>query len=336
MKHFSPFLLSFLCLLLFSCQSSVNTGQQATSATEQTEWAIILHGGAGNFWNGNIPSEKKKAFEKSMLEALAIGETILENGGSSIDAVEQAIHFLEDDSLFNSGRGAVLTNEGTAELDASIMTGNDLNAGAVAGVKTVRHPISAARMVMENSPHVMLSGEGADYFAKEEDLEIVENDYFITSARKAAYDKRMKKEQEKMGTVGCVAIDKNGNITAGTSTGGMSNKKWGRVGDSPIIGAGTYANNQSCGVSATGWGEFFIRGTVARDIAALMEMKNYSSQEAADEIIQSKLPSIGEQNATGGVIVIDHTGTISYSFNTIGMLYAFSNSKGKRKFGLYD
>ena len=303
---------------------------------QQAEWAIILHGGAGPFWNGNITPEKKAAFDNSLEQALQIGSSILAQGGSSLDAVEQTIIALENDSLFNAGKGAVLTSAGTAELDASIMKGNDLNAGAVAGVKTVKNPIQAARKVMEVSPHVMLSGEGADQFANEQGLNLVDNSYFITHGRTKAYERRLQEESEKMGTVGCVAIDKNGLITAGTSTGGMNFKQWGRVGDSPIIGAGTYASNESCGVSATGWGEFFIRGTVARDIAALMEMKGYSAQQAADEIIQQKLPSIGEQNATGGVIVIDKNGNIAYSFNTIGMLYAFTNSKGNKKIGLYD
>lgn len=329
-------LLSILCTAVFTMCSPTTQTIQNSSEQHQADWAIIIHGGAGSFWNGNIPEDKKEAFHTSLSKALSIGSEILENGGSSLDAVETTINFLENDSLFNAGKGAVLTSKGTVELDASIMMGKNLNAGAVAGVKTIKNPISAARKVMEQSPHVMLAGSGADQFAKEMGLTIVPNQYFITQKRKKAFELRQQQMNQKMGTVGCVAIDKSGNITAGTSTGGTTYKQWGRIGDSPIIGAGTYASNISCGVSATGTGEYFIRGTVARDIAALMEYKGYTSQQAADEIIHKKLPSIDKQKAIGGVIVVDYLGNISYSFNTTGMLYAYLNSEGIKKFGLYD
>lgn len=318
-----------------SCSDSKAAEQQAQQ--EKPEWALIIHGGAGPFWNGNITQEKKNAFFSSLDAAISIGEKVLADGGTSLDAVEKTLRFLEDDSLFNAGKGAVLTSLGTVELDASIMNGADLDAGAVAGIKTVKNPISAARLVMEKSPHVMLSGDGGDEFSKENGLQLVNNDYFITQRRKNQFKEKAEKTEanQKMGTVGCVALDKFGNIVAGTSTGGTSNKKWGRIGDSPIIGAGTYANNESCGVSATGAGEYFIRGTVARDIAALMEYRNLSLQEAADEIIQKKLPGIDANKATGGIVALDKDGNFGFSFNTKGMLRAYKNSNGIKEIGLY-
>ena len=336
MKKLFTFPLLFLIIFsLAGCkQSALSTAEHSNSSTKQ-KWSIIIHGGAGSFYNGQIDDSLKSAYEKSMLEALSIGETVLRNGGTSLNAVEQTINILENDSLFNAGRGAVLTSKGTVELDASIMTGNGLNAGAVAGVTNIKHPISAARKVMEKSPHVFLAGKGAEEFAKTQQLQLVPNNYFITNRRLNSFKRQQLEKEEKMGTVGCVAIDQYGNITAGTSTGGTSFKQWGRIGDSPIIGAGTYANNNSCGVSATGWGEYFIRGTVARNIAALMEYKEMNAQQAADEVMFQQLPAIDSEKATGGVIVIDKNGNVAYAFNTIGMLYAFSNAEGNKKFGLY-
>jgi len=325
-------------LLLFSCIVSACVSSSSANTDQDTspDWSIIIHGGAGNFYNGDIDPTLKADYDDSMKEALAIGTDILKNGGSSLEAVEQTIRFLEDDPIFNSGRGAVLTSKGTAELDASIMQGKDLDAGAVASVKTTKHPISAAIAVMKNSPHVMLSGSGADLFSNQQGLEQVENKYFITEKRKKQFESEFKKREEKMGTVGCVVIDSEGNIVAGTSTGGTFYKQWGRIGDSPIIGAGTYASNISCGISATGWGEFFIRGTVARDIAALMEYKELSLQEAMDQVMKVDLPAIDEKKAVGGVIGVDKDGNIGYSFNTYGMLHAFEDSTGKQKLGLYQ
>ena len=264
-----------IILLLFSCEKSINN------------YAIVIHGGAGTVVRENTPKELQDKYEDKLREALEVGYSILENGGKSIDAVEETIKILEDSELFNAGRGSVLTNEETVEMDASIMTGQDLNAGAVATLKIIKNPISAARAVMEKSKHVFLSGKGAENFAKDVGLETISNDYFITESQLNQI-KRIK--DNKYGTVGCVAIDKSGNITAGTSTGGMMNKKWNRIGDVPVIGAGTYANNATCAVSSTGWGEYFIRSVVAYDISALMEYKGMSLQDAAREVIQKKVP----------------------------------------------
>ena len=260
-----------------------------------------------------------------MDSALSIVLAVLEGGGSSLDAVERVIRYLEDNPLFNAGRGAVFTSAGTNELDASIMTGWDLNAGAVAGVRDVRNPISAARAVMEQSKHVMLSGKGASEFAAEKGLEIVEPSYFHTDGRMEDLKKAI--ENEKHGTVGCVALDREGNLCAGTSTGGMTNKKWGRIGDSPIIGAGTWADNRTCGVSGTGHGEYFIRWAVAHDIAALMEYSGLNVEEAARKVIEEKMVRAG---GDGGVICLDRNGRAAMVTNTSGMFRAYGNSEGDR------
>ncbi len=291
--------------------------------------------------------EKEEAYKITLEKAIKVGYSILKNGGSSLDAVEQTIRLMEDSPLFNAGKGAVFTSAGTNELDASIMTGNDLNAGAVAGVTTVKNPISAARKVMTHSKHVLLSGSGASQFSKEQGLKIVEPNYFHTKRRFKALKRikeelrkhhgktslyNTKKNDNKFGTVGCVALDKQGNITAGTSTGGMTNKRWNRIGDSPIIGAGTYANNLTCGVSSTGWGEYFIRAIVAYDISALMEYKKLSLEEAATEVIHKKLTKLG---GSGGIIAIDYKGNIVFKFNTAGMYRASMNDKGDLSIGIY-
>ncbi len=329
----------FLCTVPFVLISCFSKQFDESPPPGKQDWAIIIHGGAGGFWSGNIDPDIKEKYFNSLEQALSIGSEILENGGSSLDAVEKTIRFLENDTMFNAGKGAVLTSIGTVELDASIMNGDDLNSGAVAGVRNVKNPISAAIAVMNKSPHVMLAGVGAEKFAEQNNLELVENDYFITHRRKKAYEleklKNLRADNNKMGTVGCVALDKNGNIVAGTSTGGTSNKRWGRVGDSPIIGAGTYANSSSCGVSATGAGEFFIRGTVARDIAALMEYKNMEVQDAAEFIIQKKLLTIDKDKAVGGVVCLDRYGNPGISFNTYGMLRAYNNADGMKQIALY-
>ena len=287
--------------LFFSCEKSINN------------YAIVIHGGAGTVIRENTSKELQKKYEDKLREALEVGHSILESGGSSVDAVEKTIKILEDSELFNAGKGSVLTNEETVEMDASIMTGSDLNAGAVATLKTIKNPISAARAVMEKSKHVFLSGKGAENFAVDNGLETVNNNYFITEKQL----KQIRKIKEnKYGTVGCVALDKSGNITAGTSTGGMMNKKWNRIGDVPVIGAGTYANNKTCGVSATGWGEFFIRNVVAYDISAMMEYQNKTLEEAAKISIFDK---VGKMGATGGVIGIDKNGSVMMQFNSPGM-----------------
>ena len=278
----------------------------------------------------NLPEPRREAYIHALDTALEMGLAVLKGGGASVDAVEVVIRYMEDNPLFNAGRGAVFTSEGKNELDASIMTGRDLNAGAVAGVTDIRHPISAARAVMERSKHVMLSGEGASDFARESGLEMVDPSFFHTERRFESYLRA--REQEKHGTVGCVALDKQGNLCAGTSTGGMTNKRYGRIGDSPVIGAGTYANNQTCGVSGTGHGEFFLRWTVAHDISALMEYRGLGVQEAAREVILGKLADAG---GSGGVICLDRHGKVAMVTNTSGMFRAYGNSKGDKTVAVF-
>mgnify|MGYP001330066947 FL=1 len=286
------------------------------SKDESVEFSIAIHGGAGTITRKNMTPEKENAYRSKLKETLNVGYSILNKGGTSLDAVEATIRIMENSELFNAGKGAVFTNAGTNELDASIMDGRNLKAGAVARVKTVKNPISAARKVMEETWHVMLSGDGADKFAKEQGLDIVDPNYFYTQRR---WDSLKKIQVEKHGTVGCVALDKHGNLAAGTSTGGITNKRWGRVGDSPIIGAGTYANNQTCAVSGTGQGEYFIRGNVAYDVSAIMEYKGKSVGEAAQNVIR-KLSDMG---GNGGIITMDSKGNISMPFNTAGMYRGF-------------
>ncbi len=288
-------------------------------------YALVLHGGAGSMNFENLPEPGQAAYKASLDSALQLGLDLLEGGGSSIDAVEKVIRYLEDHPLYNAGKGAVFTSEGKNELDASIMTGWDLKAGAVAGVTNIKNPITAARAVMEKSDHVMLAGRGAEVFAAEEGLEIVDPSYFFT--KKQFESLQRSKGFDKSGTVGCVALDREGNLCAGTSTGGMTNKKYGRIGDSPVIGAGTYANNATCGVSGTGHGEFFMRWVVAYDISALMEYKGYDVESAAREVIEKKLVKVG---GSGGVICLDHFGRAAMISNTSGMFRAYGNSKGER------
>jgi beta-aspartyl-peptidase (threonine type) len=296
---------------------------------------FVIHGGAGTILKSEMSEAREKEYRSKLTEALMIGYGILKKGGPGLDAVEAAIRLMEDSPLFNAGKGAVFTNAGTNELDSSIMDGRTLKAGAVASLKHIKNPISLARLVMEKSKHVMMVGEGAEAFAKEQGIELVPQSYFYTESRwkglqreKAAEEEKNKapkdKKQERQhasvldhayGTVGAVALDQAGNIAAGTSTGGMTNKKWGRVGDSPIIGAGTYANNNTCGISATGDGEYFIRLAVAHDLSAMLEYKGLSLKEAADAVIKK----VGKLGGTGGLIAIDKGGNIVMSFNTAGM-----------------
>ena len=286
------------------------------SKDESIEFSIAIHGGAGTITRKNMTPEKENAYRSKLKETLNVGYSILNKGGTSVDAVEATIRIMENSELFNAGKGAVFTNAGTNELDASIMDGRNLKAGAVARVKIVKNPISAARKVMEETWHVMLSGDGADKFAKEQGLDIVDPNYFYTQRR---WDSLKKIQVEKHGTVGCVALDKHGNLAAGTSTGGLTNKRWGRVGDSPIIGAGTYANNQTCAVSGTGQGEYFIRGNVAYDVSAIMEYKGKSVGEAAQNVIRK----LSDKGGNGGIITMDSKGNISMPFNTAGMYRGF-------------
>jgi len=291
------------------------------------EYALVIHGGAGTITRAAMTPEREAAYTAKLTEALAQGQTVLREGGPALDAVTAAITVMEDSTLFNAGKGAVFTNAGRNELDSSIMDGRTLNAGAVTGVTRVKSPILLARAVMENSRHVMLAQEGAEEFARSQGFEMVSPLYFWTERRfeqlraiQARGDDHAllldHDAEHKYGTVGAVALDTNGDLAAGTSTGGLTNKMWGRIGDSPIIGAGTYASNKSCGVSGTGTGEYFIRLTLAREICALMEYRGADAQSAADTLIHERLTELG---GSGGVIVLANDGTVAYSFNTEGM-----------------
>ena len=287
-------------------------------------WSLAIHGGAGTIPR-DIPESQKEQYLRSLRAALEIGRKVLADGGTSLDAVEKVVRFLEDDPLFNAGKGAVFTNEGTHELDAAIMDGRDLSCGSVAGLKRVRNPISLARLVMERSPHVFMVGQGAEKFADEMKVERVDQKYFFTQKRYADWQKKLGEEAEKdKDTVGAVALDVHGNLAAATSTGGMTNKRFGRLGDVPVIGAGTYANNRTAAISATGWGEQFIKHTVAHDISALMEYKGLTLQQAADEVIHRKL-----QKDDGGVIGVARDGSIALVFNSAGMYRGAADSKGR-------
>ncbi len=297
---------------------------------------LVMHGGAGTITKASMTPEKEKAYRETLELALKTGQSVLMKGGSSVDAVETAIRVLEDSPLFNAGKGAVFTHEGKNELDASIMRGRDRAAGAVAGVTIIRNPISAARAVMEKSAHVLMVGKGAELFATKMGLEIVDPSYFWTEHRWKQLQQELIKEgssdEKKHGTVGAVALDKNGDLAAGTSTGGMTNKLYGRVGDSPIIGAGTYADNATCAVSGTGHGEFFIRWTVASDIAALMRYKGMSVSDAANEVVMHKLADV---KGEGGVIALDAKGNFAMPFNSEGMYRGWIGEDGVAHVQIY-
>lgn len=350
----SKLLLSLLCitLVLNSCQQEKkDTLNIEKSVVEKPEFAIVIHGGAGTILKQNMTPEREAAYKAKLEEAIMVGHEILKNGGSSLDAVTKTITIMEDSPLFNAGIGAVFTNAGTNELDASIMDGKTLNAGASAGTTTVKSPIDLARTIMEQSEHVMLSGKGAEAFAAQKGLEIVDPSYFFTESRFNSLQRIKDREQTeldhdaksvyfdpnikdyKFGTVGCAALDKDGNLAAGTSTGGMTNKRYGRIGDAPIIGAGTYANNATCAVSSTGWGEYFIRAMVAHDISALMEYKGLSLKEAARTVIQEKVAGLG---GDGGIVAVDKDGNITMEFNTAGMYRASIKSNEDLKVGIYE
>lgn len=343
---FFPLLIGLVLMSLIGCTPAEPTDEaQSTGKTpqERAEYAIAIHGGAGTITKANMTPEQEQEYLTALNAALDIGENILKNGGSSMDAVEQTIIYLENSPLFNAGKGAVFTNSGRNELDASFMDGATRNAGAVGGVTIVKNPITAARAVLEKSEHVMLTGTGAEQFAIEQGLDTVSNDYFFTQGRwdalqriKAAEDKSsgslLDYPDRKFGTVGCAALDKNGNLAAGTSTGGMTNKRYNRIGDSPIIGAGTYASNETCAVSSTGHGEYFIRYAVAYDISALMEYKGRDLQSAADFVINKKLKEAG---GTGGIISVDKYGNVAMPFNTSGMYRGYAKP-GERVTRIYE
>jgi L-asparaginase / beta-aspartyl-peptidase len=346
----------FAMLVGFCCAASA---QSATSKQDgQHKWAVVLHGGAGVIERSSMTSEAEAGYRAGIKEALNAAAAVLDKGGFSLDAVEAAIKLLEDNPLFNAGRGAVFAADGTNQLDAAIMDGKTMQAGAVANVQRTRHPISLARAVMEQSPHVFLIGEGADAFAAHVHLEQVPPSFFFTEHRWQQLVDEMKTqgmpmpprpagapappakpvaffetpENHKFGTVGVVALDRNGNVAAGTSTGGLTAKRWNRVGDSPVIGAGTYASNQSCAVSGTGTGEYFIRLTVARTICALVQYKGMPLQAAADEVIQKELTAI---QGDGGIIAITPDGQLAWSFNTPGMFRAKLAEGGTAQVGIY-
>jgi beta-aspartyl-peptidase (threonine type) len=310
----------------------------AQQKDEPMKFGMVIHGGAGTIERSEMTAENEAGHRAGLEQALQAGYDVLRRGGPSLDAVEAAIRVLEDNPLFNAGKGAVFTHEGTNELDASIMDGKTLNAGAVAALKHIRNPISLARLVMEKSPHVMLVGDGAEAFAKKMGVKFVDQKYFYTDERWQSLQKEKMKsspaplpDKDRRGTVGAVALDKAGNLAAGTSTGGTTNKQFGRVGDSPIIGAGTYANNGTCAVSCTGDGEYFIRSVVAYDISAMMEYKGMPVQGAA----QAALDKAGKLGGTGGLIAIDKQGNFAMPFNTSGMYRGKVGPDGKISVEIY-
>jgi beta-aspartyl-peptidase (threonine type) len=352
----------FLLLTAILLQLNFSFAQK----TSKGNYVLVIHGGAGTILKSKMTPEKESAIRAALQKALETGYTALQSGKSSVDAVEATIHILEDDPHFNAGKGAVFTHDGHNELDAAIMEGKTLSAGAVAGVRTVRNPISAARAVMEKSEHVLLTGAGADQFAKDAGLEIVDPGYFFTQDRWDNLQQALKEDSikakknsgsnddptpydtsetiltknnkygiintdQKFGTVGCVALDLYGNLAAGTSTGGMTNKRYNRVGDSPIIGAGTYANNNTVAVSCTGWGEFFIRCTVAYDLSAMMEYKRMSVKDAG----KAAIDKVGKLGGTGGLIALDKNGNMTMPFNTEGMYRGAVTKDGKVEIYFY-
>ncbi len=315
-------------------------------------FGFVIHGGAGSVTKKNLSDSLEALYIAKLTEAITAGHRILEQGGSSLEAVTTCIAILEDSPLFNAGKGAVFTHEGTNELDASVMEGKGLNAGAVAGVRRIKNPINLAAEVMNNSKHVLLTGAGAEVFAQERGIELIDPSYFFTQDRynylqnllKEDADKSTSKatpapiyqdpfiKDTKYGTVGCVALDKDGNLAAGTTPGGMTNKRWHRIGDSPIIGAGTYANNATCGVSCTGAGEYFMRSLVAYDVSAMLEYKGSSLSDAVTEVVHQKLVAL---EGAGGLIALDKDGNVAMDFNTNGMYRAFMDDAGNLTIGIY-
>lgn len=331
MKHVLVLLSS--CVLMTACESPEAQEGTAAETAPRAEWAIAIHGGAGVI-SKDIADEKKQEYFAALEAALTLGRDMLDRGDKGLDVVEAVIRRLEDTPLFNAGKGAVFTHEGAHELDAAIMDGSTLECGAVAGLTSVRNPISLARHVMEDSEHVFLLGAGAERFADEMGVERVEQDYYFDDYRHEQWQKALAEdagEEEKYGTVGCVVLDRDGNLAAGTSTGGMTNKRFGRVGDVPIIGAGTYANNRSVAVSGTGWGEKFIMNTVAHDISALVEYRGLSVQEAAETVILRKLDP-----GDGGVIAVGHDGSIALTYNSKGMFRGAADSTGRFDVAIWE
>lgn len=304
---------------------------------------LVIHGGAGTILRENMSGEMEKAYRKGLEEALDAGYSLLNKGGSAIDAVKAAVICLEDNILFNAGRGAVFAKDGGQEMDASIMDGSNLMAGAVSAVKNIRNPVELAHAVMTKSEHVMLNGDGANAFAESIGIRTEPDDYFFSEFRYdqwlkmrgtegTALDHNVQVEDKKFGTVGAAACDQYGNIAAATSTGGMTNKQWGRVGDSPVIGAGTYANNKTCAISCTGHGEIFIRAVAAYDVSCLMEYQGLSLQQAMEKVVQDKLVRM---EGEGGMIGVDAKGNAALIFNSAGMYRGLQNSDGIKEINIY-
>ncbi|HFC01091.1 MAG TPA: isoaspartyl peptidase/L-asparaginase [Phaeodactylibacter sp.] len=362
----SNLLFALLCIFLFQqCVSKTepdvsskgNTKEVTTekkTPPKRLEYALAIHGGAGAISKKKMTPEKKKEYLAKLNEALSVGEKILKEGGTAMDAVTHTIMVMENSPLFNAGKGAVFTHEGKNELDAAFMEGKTMNAGAIGGVRTIKNPILAARAVMEKSNHVLLTSRGAELFAKEQGLEIVDPKYFYTERRWKSLQRAKKKEakkrkqlekvggilnqiperdEDRFGTVGCVALDRDGNLVAGTSTGGMTNKHYNRFGDVPLIGAGTYANNNTCAVSCTGHGEYFIRWAVAHDISAMMEYKGVDVKTASEAVIKDKLVKVG---GSGGAICVDKYGNISLVFNSKGMYRGYVKPDGERGVAIWE
>jgi beta-aspartyl-peptidase (threonine type) len=327
-------LTSILCLLLLPALllAQEPAARKPAEKPAAPKWALAIHGGAGTIPK-NLPEAEKERYLRSLTAALKAGQEVLQKGGTSLDAVEKVVRFLEDDPLFNAGKGAVYTHEGTHELDAAIMDGRTLACGSVAALKTVKSPIGLARLVMEKSPHVFMVGEGAETFATEMKVERVPNSYFDTPKRYQQLQEELRKEkgEKDKDTVGAVALDTHGNLAAATSTGGMTNKRFGRLGDVPVIGAGTYANNKTCAISATGYGEEFIKHTVAHDISALVEYGGLTLQQAADRVIHQKL-----KPGDGGVIGVGRDGSIALVFNSEGMYRGAADSKGRFEVKIWE
>jgi beta-aspartyl-peptidase (threonine type) len=336
-KVFRP-AVAIAVLIALSCTWVVRAGDATAPVPGGKMFAIAIHGGAGTLSRDEMTPAQEKEYRAGLDEALNAGYAVLARGGSSLDATVTAVRVLEDNPLFNAGRGAVLNRDGMAELDASLMDGRTLSAGAVTGLQHVKNPIELARLVMEKSPHVMLVGAGAEEFAKTQGVDMVPNEYFRTPSRQRQLERSLRgalareNELEAFGTVGAVALDLKGDLAAATSTGGMTGKRWGRVGDSPIIGAGTYANNASCAVSATGHGEYFIRTVVAHDICARVEYLKVPLATAVDTVLNGRMKELG---GNGGVIAIDTRGEIVLEFNTEGMFRGLRTSQGRHEAAIY-
>ncbi len=348
-KHHYLLILLFLTLLhVTSCENKIESKKLPAPEKTENVFALVIHGGAGTIKKEFMSEMQEKAYREKLEEALNTGYAILEKGGTATEAVRRTINVMEDSPLFNAGKGAVFNSLGKQEMDASIMDGKTLNAGAVAGVSHIKNPINAALLVKDSTRHVMLSGKGAEDFARAYGLKFEDKKYFFTKKRFQQLQRAQKKEKvsldhtsfnnpdliddHRYGTVGCVALDQNGNIAAGTSTGGMTNKKYGRIGDSPIIGAGTYANNKTCGISATGTGEYFMRTLAAHEVSALMMLKKMSLKQALKRVIHTEIDSLG---GDGGLIGLDKDGNIAWDFNTAGMYRGYIKSTGEKLIRFY-